>query len=152
MILKQRVWTVPAERMKGLREHRVRLSNTAIAALKRIKQPNASYVFPSGTPDNPLSNMALLATLGRMNRGDITSHGFRSTFRDWAAERTEFPNEVVEMALAHAIESKTEAAYRRSDLFEKRRRLIDAWADFCGKRAKRLPPNSASADVPEIVK
>jgi integrase len=76
--------------------------------------------------------MALLMTLGRMNRGGVTSHGFRSTFRDWAAERTNFPNEVVEMALAHAVENKTEAAYRRTDLFEKRRRLMNAWALYCG--------------------
>lgn len=73
-------------------------------------------------------------TLGRMNRGNITSHGFRSTFRDWAAERTNIPGEVVEMALAHAVESKTEAAYRRTDLFDKRRRLMDAWAEYCVKR------------------
>ena len=82
----------------------------------------------------PLSNMALLMTLGRMNRGDITAHGFRSTFRDWAAERTSFPSEVVEMALAHVVDDKTEAAYRRGDLFEKRRRLLDAWADYCAKQ------------------
>ena len=74
-------------------------------------------------------------TLGRMNRGDITAHGFRSTFRDWAAERTSFPSEVVGMALAHVVEDKTEAAYRRGDLFEKRRRLMDAWADYCAKLA-----------------
>jgi integrase len=77
--------------------------------------------------------MALLMLLGRMNRGDVTAHGFRSTFWDWAAEQTSFPNEVVEMALAHAIDSKTEPAYRRSVFFEKRRSLIAAWADFCGK-------------------
>jgi len=78
--------------------------------------------------------MALLMVLARMNRGNITAHGFRSTFRDWAAERTNFPSEVVEMALAHTVESKTEAAYRRTDLFDKRRRLMDAWAEYCGKR------------------
>jgi integrase len=76
--------------------------------------------------------MALLMTLGRMNRGDITAHGFRSTFRDWAAECTNFPNEVVEMALAHVIEDKTEAAYRRGNLFEKRRLVMENWAAFCG--------------------
>jgi len=75
--------------------------------------------------------MALLMTLGRMNRGDVTAHGFRSTFRDWAAECTNFPTETVEMALAHVIENKTEAAYRRGDLFEKRRQLMDFWATFC---------------------
>ena len=79
--------------------------------------------------------MAMLKLLQRMGRADLTVHGFRSTFRDWAAERTEFPDEVVEMALAHAIDSKTEAAYRRGDLFEKRRDLMDAWAEFCRQQA-----------------
>jgi len=132
--LKNHVWIVPAERMKGGREHRVPLSAAATTVLKRMKQLDCDYVFSGRTPDSPLSNMALLMTLGRMNRGDITSHGFRSTFRDWAAERTNFPSEVVEMALAHAVESKTEAAYRRTDLFDKRRSLIESWAEYCGKR------------------
>jgi integrase len=132
--LKSGVWIIPAERMKGGREHRVPLAPAATAVLKRMKQLNGEYVFPGRTPDSSLSNMALLMTLRRMDRGDITSHGFRSTFRDWAAERTNFPSEVVEMALAHTIESKTEAAYRRTDLFDKRRRLMGAWAEHCGKR------------------
>ena len=132
--MKYEAWTVPAERMKAHREHRVPLSPAAIAVLKRAKELKGDYVFPGSTPATPLSNMALLMTLGRMNRGDITAHGFRSTFRDWAAERTNFPNEVVEAALAHAIENKTEAAYRRTDFFEKRRQLMDAWAEYCGKR------------------
>jgi integrase len=75
--------------------------------------------------------MAMLKLLERMGRADLTVHGFRSTFRDWAAERTNFPNEVVEMALAHVVENKAEAAYRRGDLFDKRRRLMEAWAEFC---------------------
>jgi integrase len=87
-------------------------------------------VFPGRSPDAPLSNMALLMTLGRMNRADVTTHGFRSTFRDWAAECTSVPNEVVEMALAHAIEGKTEAAYRRGDLLEKRRQLMETWGEY----------------------
>ena len=132
--LKNHVWIVSAERMKGGCEHRVPLSTAATTVLKRTKQLNGEYVFPGRTPDSPLSNMALLMTLGRMNHGNITSHGFRSTFRDWAAERTNVPGEVVEMALAHAVESKTEAAYRRTDLFDKRRRLMEAWAEYCGKR------------------
>jgi integrase len=131
--LKKRIWIVPQERMKGHREHRVPLSSAATVALHRLKGPKGLYAFPGRTPDTPLSNMALLMTLGRMDRGDITAHGFRSTFRDWAAEQTNFPNEVVEMALAHAVASKTEAAYRRSDLFDKRRLLMDAWAEYCGK-------------------
>jgi integrase len=77
--------------------------------------------------------MALLGLLRRMGRSDITAHGFRSTFRDWAAERTNFPSEVAEMALAHAVGSKVEAAYRRGDLFDKRRRLMEAWAEYCAK-------------------
>jgi integrase len=132
--LKSGVWIIPAERMKGGREHRVPLAPAATAVLKRMKQLNGEYVFPGRTPDSSLSNMALLMTLGRMDRGDITSHGFRSSFRDWAAERTNFPSEVVEMALAHTVESKTEAAYRRTDLFDKRRRLMEVWAEYCGKR------------------
>jgi len=93
------------------------------------------YVFPGGKPGKPLSNMAMTEVLRRMGRGDITVHGFRSTFRDWAAERTNFPNEVVEMALAHTIGDKTEAAYRRGELFEKRRRLMADWATYCNTPA-----------------
>ena len=87
-------------------------------------------MFP-GDRRATLSNMALLMLLRRMGRGDLTAHGFRSTFRDWAAECTSFPSEVVEMALAHAIGNKVEAAYRRGDLFEKRRKLMDAWGSYC---------------------
>jgi integrase len=143
--LKKRVWVVPPERMKGYREHRVPLSRPAMVALSQMKVPKGLYLFPGRTPDTPLSNMALLMTLGRMNWGNITGHGFRSTFRDWVAEQTNFPNEVVEMALAHAVASKTEAAYRRSDLFDKRRRLMDAWAEYCMKRksaGKSAAPDS----------
>ena len=132
--LKNQMWIVPAERMKAHREHRVPLSAAAMTVLGRAKDQKGDYLFPGRTPGTPLSNMALLMLLGRMNRGDITAHGFRSTFRDWAAEQTNFQNEVVEMALAHAIESKIEAAYRRSDLYEKRRALMAAWADFCGSQ------------------
>jgi integrase len=127
---KKKVWIVPASRMKSGREHRVPLSSAAIAVVSRIENPYGDYVFPGRTPKQPLSDMSLLMTLGRMNRASVTVHGFRSTFRDWAAECTAFPNEVVEMALAHVIEGKTEAAYRRGDLLEKRRQLMDAWADY----------------------
>jgi integrase len=128
---KKKLWIVPAARMKSRREHRVPLSSAAIAVLKRMEQEKGEYVFPGRSPDAPLSNMALLMTLGRMNHADVTAHGFRSTFRDWAAECTNFPSETVEMALAHVIEGKTEAAYRRGDLLEKRRHLMDEWALFC---------------------
>lgn len=127
---KKKLWTIPGARMKSRREHRVPLSSAAIEVLKRMENRKGEYVFPGRSPDAPLSNMALLMTLGRMNRADITAHGFRSTFRDWAAECTNFPNEMVEMALAHVIEGKTEAAYRRGDLLEKRRQLMDAWGDY----------------------
>jgi integrase len=129
---RNKLWIVPAARMKSRREHRVPLSSAAIAVLKRMQDEKGEYVFQGRSPDAPLSNMALLMTLGRMNRADVTTHGFRSTFRDWAAECTSFPSEVVEMALAHVIEGKTEAAYRRPDLLEKRRQLIDTWANYLG--------------------
>jgi integrase len=129
--LKSQVWTIPANRMKSGREHRVPLAEAAVAVLKRmLKIRENDYVFP-GDRRATLSNMALLMLLRRMGRDDLTAHGFRSTFRDWAAECTHFPNEVVEMALAHAIGDKVEAAYRRGDLFEKRRKLMDAWAAYC---------------------
>ncbi len=128
-----KVWTVPAGRMKGGREHRIPLANPAMVVLKQMaKLREGDHVFP-GDRRAMLSNMALLMLLRRMGHGDLTAHGFRSTFRDWAAERTNFPNEVVEMALAHAISDKTEAAYRRGDLFEKRRKLMEAWAAYCQK-------------------
>src|SRR5262249_560253 len=100
------------------------------------KAKRDGYVFPGGKPAKPLSNMALLAVLKRLGRDDLTVHGFRSTFSDWAAEQTHFPSEVREMALAHAVGDKTEAAYRRGDMFEKRRRLAEAWARYCGTVAK----------------
>ena len=134
--LKNSIWVVPAARMKSGRDHRVPLSSTTIAVLTRMASSKDDYVFPGRAPGAPLSNMALLMTLGRMNHGNITAHGFRSTFRDWAAECTNSPREVVEMALAHVIEDKTEAAYRRGDLFDKRRQLMDAWADYCGQPRK----------------
>lgn len=133
------LWTIPAERMKGGREHRVPLSKAALAAV-RPGRDSEGYLFPGAQPGRPLSNMALLMLLRRMagqnaRWDDLTAHGFRSTFRDWAAERTNFPREVAEMALAHAIGDKVEAAYRRGDLFDKRRQLMDAWARFCAAPA-----------------
>jgi integrase len=127
------VWTVPAGRMKAGREHRVPLSEPALAILRAMAEHGkGAFVFPGGRPGKALSNMGMGMLLRRMERGDITAHGFRSTFRDWAAERTAYPGEVVEMALAHAVGNKVEAAYRRGDLFEKRRRLMDEWANYCG--------------------
>jgi integrase len=130
--LAAKLWTVPADRMKGGREHRVPLSAAALAVIEHMQVYRENdHVFPGDRGDR-VSGMAMSMQLRRMGR-DVTVHGFRSTFRDWAAERTIFPSEVVEMALAHAVGSKVEAAYRRGDLFEKRRRLMDAWADFCDK-------------------
>ncbi len=135
--LEGRVWTIPAERMKAKREHRVPLSDQAAALLKRLPSLGGSpYVFPGSRRGRPLSNMALLKRMRDMGfgpggaRGPYVPHGFRSSFRDWAAETTPFAREVVEMALAHAIADKTEAAYRRGDLFAKRRSLMQAWADY----------------------
>jgi integrase len=116
--------------MKARRPHRVPLSPAALDVLKRAKGRDDVWVFPGQKPDKPLSNMAMEMQLRRMDRNDITVHGFRSSFRDWAAETTAFPREVCEMALAHVVESNTEAAYRRGDLFEKRRKLMEAWASF----------------------
>jgi integrase len=128
------VWTIPSERMKGRREHRVPLSAAALAVLDRARGAgDGEQVFPNSGRGGPLSNMAMLKLLERMGKPELTVHGFRSTFRDWASECTNFAGEISEAALAHAIEDKTEAAYRRGDLFEKRRRLMDAWAEFCSK-------------------
>ncbi len=127
------LWTIPAERTKTDVEHRVPLSTSEIALLEHMREISSSeFVFPGAKAGKPLSSMAFLQLLKRMGRGDLTAHGFRSTFRDWAAERTAFPREVAEMALAHTIGDKVEAAYRRGDLFEKRRKMMDAWADYCG--------------------
>lgn len=130
--LQGRVWTVPAERMKAGREHRIPLSNSALNILRSLaREKDDVFVFPGGKANKPLSNMAMLALLKRMGLSDITVHGFRSSFRDWAAERTNYAREVAEQALAHTISDKVEAAYRRGDVFEKRRRLMRDWATFC---------------------
>jgi integrase len=119
--------------MKGRREHRVPLSPPAISVLTELQARHHDHlVFPGDRRGKPLSNMAMLMMLRRMDQADLTTHGFRSTFRDWAAECTNFPREVAEAALAHVVDDKVEAAYRRGDLFEKRRRLMDAWAAQCG--------------------
>lgn len=115
--LAARTWTVPAERTKTAREHRIPLSQAAVAVVEKMVTIRVDdYVFPGGKKGKPLSNMALLKLLARMGRSDLTAHGFRSTFRDWAAERTDFPSEVAEMALVHTVGDKVEAAYRRGDL------------------------------------
>ena len=117
--LQSRLWTIPAERMKAGKEHRVPLSEAAMAVLASLKR-EGDRVFP-------VSNMAMNTLLRRMGRDDLTVHGFRSTFSDWCAEQTNTPSEVREMALAHAVGDKVEAAYRRGDLFQKRRKLAEVW-------------------------
>ena len=137
-------WTVPAERMKAGREHRVPLSGAALAVLRRAAALHGEGTPAPGAPvflgrgvGKPLSNMALLALLKRMGRADLTAHGFRSTFRDWASERTGVQREVAEAALAHTLRDKVEAAYRRGDLFEKRRRLMYDWTAWCARPAEQ---------------
>ena len=125
------IWTVPEHRMKASKEHRVPLAKPVLELLRALPHEDGNeYVF-IGPRSAGLSGAAMTAVLKRMDHGDITVHGFRSSFRDWAAETTAFPNDVVEMALAHTIENKTEAAYRRGDLFNKRKQLMEAWAVYC---------------------
>jgi integrase len=122
-------WVIPAKRMKARKPHAVPLSEAALAVLEQAREASVNDFVFSGTR-GPLSNMAFLAILKRMKRADITPHGFRSTFRDWAAETTAYPSDVVEMALAHTVANKVEAAYRRGDLFEKRRSMMADWATY----------------------
>jgi integrase len=145
--LEAALWTVPGERMKAKNEHAVPLSDAALAILRALPR-EGSLVFPGAREGRPLSDMSLTAVLRRMGRGDLTAHGFRSTFRDWAAEQTAYPPDVVEMSLAHTITNKVEAAYRRGDLIEKRRRLMGDWAQFCAKApsdGKVLPIRGSKA-------
>jgi integrase len=150
-----KLWTVPPERMKGKREHRVPLSEPALAILREMipaghESIGRKYVFPGAKPGRPLSNMAMLELVRRMNAErevvglprwkdpkqggrDVVPNGFRSTFRDWAAERTNFPREVAEAALAHIDGDETERAYQRGDLFDELRRLMTAWSEYCAK-------------------
>ena len=126
------LWVIPAGRMKARREHRVPLPPRAVAILRQMEtQKNGAFVFPGLKEKAPLSNMAMSAVLKRMGRKDVTVHGFRSTFKDWAAEATTFPNMVSEMALAHTIGSAVEAAYRRGDMIAKRKKLMEAWQGYC---------------------
>ena len=137
------LWTVPADRTKGGREHRVPLSERAVELLRALPiEAGNGHVF-MGSRQAGLGSLAMTQLLKRMGHGDITVHGFRSTFRDWAAEQTAFPNHVVEMALAHVIGDKVEAAYRRGDLLTKRRQLAEAWSKFCSS-----PPATGATVVP----
>jgi integrase len=137
--MQEAVWTVPGERMKANREHRVPLSEAALAVLRGVlplrNVEAGDWVFPGAKAGRPLSGMAMLMLLRRMQRGDLTAHGFRSALRDWTAETTGYSREVAEAALAHTLGDRVEAAYRRGDLFQKRRRLMQDWATFCGRQA-----------------
>jgi integrase len=130
--LDAKVWIIPAERMKAAREHRVPLSEPALAILTRLSEANASdYVFPGQRAGRPLSVMALEMVLRRMGIDNATVHGFRSSFRDWCGNETHFPRELAEHSLAHVIGDAAEQAYRRSDALARRRELMNGWASFC---------------------
>lgn len=137
-----KVWTIPADRMKAGKEHRVPLSTRAMAILKTLdKNKTSEFVFESPRGKRPLSHIAMAKVIARMGVEGATPHGFRSSFRDWAGNETQFPREVAEAALAHTVGDKAEQAYRRGDALEKRRALMDAWATFC-------EPRTASNVVP----
>lgn len=144
--IERAVWTIPAERMKAGHEHRVPLSPPALTLLRKLAAiRRGDLVFQGQTAGRPLSNMSMAMTLRRM-KVDATPHGFRSTFRTWVAEQTGFPHEVAEAALAHTQGDKVVAAYQRGDLFDKRRRLMDAWASYCDAGAVPAhvtPPHAA---------
>jgi len=147
-----KTWLVPANRMKGGKEHRVPLSDAAIALLESLPTEDGNpFVFIGAQPGPPLSSMSMIAVLRRMGRGDITTHGFRSCFTDWAHECSNFPEVVIDMALAHAVSGKVERAYRRGDLFNKRRKLMESWAAFCTRPAaadsRTVVPMRSRADV-----
>jgi integrase len=126
----RRTWTIPPERMKNGRQHRIPLSDGALKILRAL-QGHPDWVFPNMKQDNPAYGSVMLDMLGKMGRTDITVHGFRSTFRVWAAEQTGYAQEIVKMALSHKQASAVERAYQRSDLFERRRGLMRDWADWC---------------------
>ena len=152
--LDRKLWTIPADRMKADREHRIPLSDRAVAIVRAMQKVRCSdFVFPGAKRGRPLSNMAMLLMLRRMKRGDLTAHGFRSSFRDWAAEETNYQNHVIEMALAHAIGDKVEAAYRRGDLFEKRRQLMDRMVGVLRQprhRQRGCDPMTARKTTPHL--
>src|SRR6516165_3931788 len=145
--LLDKTWTVPAARMKAHREHRVPLSARTIVILREMKaarngNDDNAFIFPGPNPRRPLSNVALLRLLERMQLDNLTVHGFRATFKTWASERTSFQNEIVEASLAHTIGGKVEQAYMRGDMFEKRRRLMQQWATFCTTAPAQEPQSN----------
>lgn len=130
---KTKIWTIPSHRIKAGREHRVPLSPRAMEILKGLhKVKTGRFIFEGSKPEQPLSSMAMAMLLRRLRMGGITVHGFRSSFRDWVWEETEFSHDLAEQALAHALKSKSEAAYRRGDALERRRAMMVDWSNFCG--------------------
>lgn len=137
----QKIWCLSEERTKTGKLHRVPLSDRAVDVLNRTgtmagssnTNERAGWIFPARKREKSISNMAMLMLLRRLERTDITVHGFRSTFRDWAAEKTDFPREIIEGALAHSLGNQVELAYFRSDILEKRRLLMEAWGAYCCK-------------------
>jgi integrase len=133
--LGQGLWTIPPDRMKAGKEHIVPLSPRAVEVVEGMKQVRLSdWVFPGREPRKPLSNIAMTAVMRRMGAGEFTVHGFRSSFRDWAGDATNFPRDVAEMALAHKVGDDVEQAYRRASAVAKRRKLMDAWASYCSTK------------------
>ena len=155
MNLEQKIWTIPPARTKAAREHRVPLSEHAIAILREVRAlRSGDWVFPGQRPGRPLSGMAFEMLLRRSN-SPYTAHGFRSSFRDWAGNETHFPRELAEHALAHVIGDKAEQAYRRSDGLARRRELMEAWARHCtgGVGRERLGvPTTAMTRFVELEK
>lgn len=132
----EKVWTVPGIRTKSGRDHRVPLSKQAVAILQEVPRVKENlFIFPGARDGAGLSSMAMLELLREMRGDAFTVHGFRSSFRDWCAEQTNYPREIAEAALAHVLKDKTEAAYQRGDLLEKRRKLMEAWAGYCSRQA-----------------
>jgi integrase len=135
--VERKIWTIPAARMKGATDHRVPLTDRMIEILQK-RDRGTKFVFSGKNPSKKLPHEGMLKALKAI-RPSTTVHGFRSTFRDWAAEQTSYPGDVIETALAHKVANKVEAAYRRSDLFEKRRRLMADWAAYCERKADPIP-------------
>lgn len=147
---KAKIWIVPPERMKNGKEHRVPLVDAAVELLKKLRGLHSVLVFPGAREDTTLSSMSMLTVLRRMNRQDLTVHGFRSTFRDWAAEMTQYPKELAEISLAHTVGNAVENAYRRSDLFERRRALMQDWAAWCAVDQPDPEGAPEEGDEPEL--
>ena len=139
MNLDKKIWVIDKNRMKAGKEHRIPLSSAAIELLEELNQQRSSqYVFPGKKRGKPLSNMSMTLTLRRMDHGHITVHGFRSTCRDWIAEKTNYPQRVAETALAHRLKDGAEAAYQRGDLLEKRAAMMQAWSDYANSEKSNV--------------